>query len=87
MAEKFLSRKFLLSVAAFLSAFCMGVGGIMPPEHCAVGMALSAGIYAACEAYTDGKRAESTASTRTTTVSATGKTALDAISANKEGQQ
>ena len=29
--EKFLSRKFLLSAAAFLAAFCTGVAGVFPP--------------------------------------------------------
>ena len=56
--DKFLSRKFLLSAAAFLAAFFTGVAGVFPPEYCAVGMALSAGIYAASEAYVDGKSAE-----------------------------
>lgn len=56
--EKFLSRKFLLSAAAFLAAFCTGVAGVFPPEWCAVGMALSAGIYAASEAYVDGQSAK-----------------------------
>lgn len=53
--EKFLSRKFLISSAAFLAAFFTGVAGVFPPEYCAVGMALSAGIYAASEAYVDGQ--------------------------------
>lgn len=56
--RKVASRKFLLSLAAFLAAFCGGVAGVLPPEWCAVGMAVSAGIYAACEAYVDGKAAE-----------------------------
>lgn len=58
--EKFLSRKFLLSAAAFLAAFFTGVAGVFPPEWCAVGMALSAGIYAASEAYVDGQSARAT---------------------------
>jgi hypothetical protein len=56
--EKIASRKFLLSLAAFLAAFAGGAGGVIPPEWCTLGMALSAGIYAACEAYVDGKAAE-----------------------------
>ena len=55
--RKILSRKFLASLAAFLAAFCMGAAGVLPPEWTALGMALSAGIYAACEAYVDGKAA------------------------------
>lgn len=58
--NKLTSRKFLLSLAAFLAAFCGGVAGVIPAEWCAVGMALSAGIYAACEAYVDGQSAKST---------------------------
>lgn len=69
--EKFLSRKFLLSAAAFLAAFCTGVAGVFPPEWCAVGMALSAGIYAASEAYVDGQAVKSTQTINTTSVSAT----------------
>ena len=57
---KFTSRKFWLAVAAFLAAFAAGVTGIADPSVCAVCMALSAGIYAACEAYVDGQAAKST---------------------------
>lgn len=69
--SKFLSRKFLISTAAFLAAFCAGVTGVFPPEWCAVGMALSAGIYAASEAYVDGQSAKATQTINTTSVSAT----------------
>lgn len=69
--QKFLSRKFLISAAAFLAAFFTGVAGVFPPEWCAVGMALSAGIYAASEAYVDGQAAKSTQTINSTTVSAT----------------
>ena len=68
MLEKFASRKFLISVAAFLAAFCTGVAGVFPPEYCAVGMALSAGIYAASEAYVDGQSARATQTINTTSV-------------------
>ncbi len=69
--EKFLSRKFLLSAAAFLATFFTGVAGVFPPEWCAVGMALSAGIYAASEAYVDGQSAKATQNINTTSVTAT----------------
>ena len=71
--RKVTSRKFLLSLAAFITVFCTGVAGVMPPEWCAVGMALSAGIYAACEAYVDGQResANQTVKTSNATVTAT----------------
>ncbi|MBQ9000278.1 MAG: hypothetical protein IJ087_00295 [Eggerthellaceae bacterium] len=68
--RKITSRKFLLSLAAFIAVFCTGVAGVMPPEWCAVGMALSAGIYAACEAYVDGKSAGASQTISTTSVSA-----------------
>lgn len=71
MASKFLSRKFLISAAAFIAAFCTGVAGVFPPEWCAVGMALSAGIYAASEAYVDGQAAKSTQTINTTSITAT----------------
>lgn len=67
--QKFASRKFWISVAAFLAAFSMGVAGVMPAEWCAVCMALSAGIYAACEAYVDGKSAGAAQSVTTTSTS------------------
>ena len=69
--SKFSSRKFLISLAAFLAAFFTGVAGVFPPEYCAVGMALSAGIYAASEAYVDGQAAKSTQTINSTSVSAT----------------
>ena len=69
--SKFISRKFLISVAAFLAAFCAGVTGVLPSEWCTVGMAASAGIYAASEAYVDGKSAGANQNINTTSVSAT----------------
>lgn len=87
--EKFLSRKFLLSAAAFLAAFFTGVAGVFPPEWCAVGMALSAGIYAASEAYVDGQAAKSTQTISTTSVTATAtsqKVVEKALATEKEGE-
>ena len=60
MIQKLASRKFWLAVAAFLASFAAGVTGIADPTVCAVCMALSAGIYAACEAYVDGQSVKST---------------------------
>ena len=85
--EKFLSRKFLISSAAFLAAFFTGVAGVVPAECCAVGMALSAGIYAASEAYVDGQAAKSTQTINTTSVTATSasqKVVEKALNADKE---
>ncbi len=60
MIQKLASRKFWLAVAAFLASFAAGVTGIADPTVCAVCMALSVGIYAACEAYVDGQSVKST---------------------------
>ena len=68
MTRKLTSRKWWMACAAFLASFAMGVTGIMPAEWCAVCMAASAGIYAACEAYVDGANAKST--TTVTNISA-----------------
>lgn len=58
MRNKFLSRKFWLSVAAFLGSFGASIAGLATGEKwitiagVVCGM-LSAAIYAAVEAYTD----------------------------------
>lgn len=59
MRNKLTSRKFWISVAAFLGSVAASVAGIVTEEKwititgivCGV---LSAAIYAACEAYVDG---------------------------------
>lgn len=63
MSSKWKSRKFWLSVAAFLGSIGTSIAGIATDEKWltitgAVCSMLSAAIYAAAEAYTDGKRAE-----------------------------
>lgn len=60
MKKGFKSRKFLLSVAAFLASVGGSIGGIIADNKTltivgAVCTVLSAAIYAACEAYVDGK--------------------------------
>lgn len=65
MKEKLTSRKFWICAAAFLNSVGASIAGIATSCDgltkfglvCAV---LSSAIYAACEAYTDGKRAGST---------------------------
>ncbi len=62
--QKLSSRKLWLSVAAFLGSIAASIAGISVHNEtiAVVGMVcgmLSAAIYAAAEAYTDGKRAES----------------------------
>ena len=59
MRSKLTSRKFWISVAAFLGSIAASIAGIVTEEKwititgmvCGV---LSAAIYAACEAYVDG---------------------------------
>lgn len=58
--KKFNSRKFLISLAAFLASLGGSIGGIVTENHTlaiigTVCTVLSAAIYAACEAYVDGK--------------------------------
>lgn len=58
--KNFTSRKFLLSAAAFLGSVAASIAGIATDNKTitTVGIVcgvLSAAIYAACEAYVDGK--------------------------------
>lgn len=62
--NKFFSRKFLISLAAFLAALGAGITGVAmgDPTLIKVGAictVLSAAIYAAMEAYVDGKSVSS----------------------------
>ena len=61
--KKFRSRKFLISLAAFLGSIGASISGIVTDSETvtiigAVCTVLSAAIYAACEAYVDGKAVE-----------------------------
>lgn len=74
LMEKLTSRKFLISVAAFLASIGAGVTGIATQNEilAAIGAActiLSAAIYAATEAYVDA--ASLKANTTATNISAT----------------
>lgn len=71
MIQKLKSRKLWLAVAAFLGALAAGVTDIANPTVCAICMSLSAGIYAACEAYVDGQTAKANQTLSTTNVTAT----------------
>lgn len=58
--KNFTSRKFLISLAAFLGSVAASIAGIATADKtiATVGIVcgvLSAAIYAACEAYVDGK--------------------------------
>lgn len=63
MRSKIMSRKFWISVAAFLGSIAASIAGITTGEKwititgIVCGM-LSAGIYAAAEAYTDAAHAD-----------------------------
>lgn len=59
--NKFLSRKFLLAVAAFLASVGAGITGLVINNYDltvvgAICTILSSGIYAACEAYIDARK-------------------------------
>lgn len=59
--NKFLSRKFLISIAAFLGSIGTSIAGIIQADAtiASIGLVcsiLSAAIYAACEAYVDGQK-------------------------------
>lgn len=59
--NKFLSRKFLISIAAFLGSIGTSIAGIIQADATitSIGLVcsiLSAAIYAACEAYVDGQK-------------------------------
>lgn len=63
LLDKITSRKFLISLAAFLGSLGSGIAGIATGNDplATVGIVctvLSAAIYAACEAYVDGKGVE-----------------------------
>lgn len=63
MRKKLTSRKFWICVAAFLGSIAASISGIVTDNKyiTTIGVAagvLSAAIYAACEAYVDGKAVE-----------------------------
>lgn len=63
MKEKLTSRKFWMMAAAFLGSLGTSIAGLSTGNHklATAGLVcemLSAAIYAAAEAYVDGKRAE-----------------------------
>lgn len=65
LMEKISSRKFLLSLAAFLGSLGAGIAGLVQDNAAvAIGggicMVVSAAIYSAVEAYTDGKALSAT---------------------------
>lgn len=74
MTSKWASRKFWISVAAFLASIGASIAGlaIAEPTIAAVGMVctvLSGAIYAACEAYVDGQSAAANGTSKQITAS------------------
>ena len=73
--SKLASRKFWVSVAAFLASVGGTIAGVTTDNQTlmvagVVCTALSAAIYAACEAYVDGQSVASSTTATTKTVSA-----------------
>lgn len=85
--RKITSRKFLIAAAAFLAALGAGLAGVADPNVCAICMAVSAAIYAACEAYVDGAAAKANQTVSTTSVTASSTTFCDVEQAFKGGEQ
>lgn len=85
--RKITSRKFLIAAAAFLAALGAGLAGVADPNVCAVCMAVSAAIYAACEAYVDGAAAKANQTVSTTSVTATSTSQKVVEQAFKGGEQ
>lgn len=85
--RKITSRKFLIAAAAFLAALGAGLAGVADPNVCAVCMAVSAAIYAACEAYVDGAAAKANQTVSTTNVTATSTSQKVVEQAFKGGEQ
>lgn len=87
--SKFISRKFLLAAGAFLVSVGTGIAGLATGnETMAMAGGLMAvvgtGIYAACEAYVDGKSASSTTTTKTIAATSTDKATVQQALAPKE---
>lgn len=83
MVEKLASRKFWMAAAAFLASIGGTITGFATGNDTlmivgVVCTALSSAIYAACEAYVDGKSAASNQSVVTTNVTAS-TTAKDTV--------
>lgn len=91
MSDKLLSRKFWLAVGAFLVSVGTGVAGIATGNETMVmagGMmaVIGTGIYAACEAYVDGKSAAATTTTKTIMATSTDKaTVQQALTPEQKG--
>lgn len=86
--EKITSRKFILSLAAFLASIGTSIAGLQTGNQtiAAVGIVcsiISAAMYAATEAYVD---AASIKSTSITTVNQNTKTTLDSTVKKTDGQ-
>jgi len=85
ITDKLMSRKFWLACAAFLASIGMSIANVGGNDVLvavgAVCAALSAGIYAACEAYVDAASAgaNGTQTVKTVAASATDKATVQAV--------
>lgn len=80
MEKKLFSRKFIISVAAFLGSIATTIAGFATDHEilATIGIvcgAISAAIYAAAEAYVDAASASSSTQSTVTTVSASSSSA------------
>ena len=78
MAQKLQSRKFWISIAAFLASLGTGITGLVQGDTTVaiiggICVVLSSAIYAACEAYVDGASVKSTTTATTISASSTDK--------------
>ena len=87
--NKLTSRKFWISVAAFLASIGTSIAGlaIADPTIASVGIVctiLSGGIYAACEAYVDGQSAAANGTSKQVTATSTSNQVVQAAFAPEE---
>lgn len=87
--SKLTSRKFWISIAAFLASIGTSIAGLASaePTIATVGIActvLSAAIYAAAEAYVDGASAKANSTTKTITATSNSSSIVQTALESKE---
>lgn len=82
--KKLTSRKLWIAIAAFLASLGAGLAGIVDPTVCTICCVASAAIYAACEAYVDGKSAQAPTITTTITASTSSKETVERLLDNEQ---
>lgn len=86
--QKLMSRKFLISLAAFLGSLGTSIAGLASSEPLIAGIGiictmLSAAIYAASEAYVDAASVASNTSQKIITASSDSRTVVEAALTDK----